>query len=789
MDAEGHKTISEVGERLLKDAIQRNNPSRRMRLGAFYLGNWLTDASQVVDPVAYQNVKGKVLAYTNSLESLFDRMITDAPSWMQTVLETELGRMALKNARYKLHDAQTELNESVQALFGQGRSGALADAFRALFKGVGYYKFVLDDQGMPDAMHEESYLTVFDLHFSQYYPHEHMDRPEEGGVYSLAKSTGPFNHRTKPKNNKSDLYTYIRRDIKAVSGLLAYLDGGTRNPCTHPSWAVGTFHPELKQFADKNGVLQDVSDENIEWNLHLSMLGHALHNIEDYFAHSTFIDHASSDLPDSYKRFSKFENSDKLARRLKEWLPGFDEETQSWTRLHDDTHVVTGYFDFNDTLVSLGHLFDKVLGRPDTGVGHDVDEAIDNAMEFEYIRFLNDTLEFVNSPVDVWEANDPSNDDYNKDSANMAVKWLYDQGGHDLQLLRENDPTLNRLTGMLLLHPLLRDRPPEIKQAFTDTIKQLGAVVGGVRTAITLYSVIKKLRDFLKNPLAFLRSFVGDLIYDYLVRYGEVYIKNLLFVYMGALRIGSHSLIAKDSEPALFYKAAMNCAEAVHWHIVTQLTRHSSQSPVVVCRSGEGLDNRAAILQQQWIDWLELVEFFLSYPFSHVETEDETIQLAGNVIHITRTDNHSVMSPDSLASIADEYHSTHMKIPGGPKELTWDVIADANFPTAGLSKNERMRRINDVLRNQPDAAVLTRDGVNYAFRGGVRIVIPYQRIDVLTHHARDVQLLWWRSVILDGWRKGKEHLGHEVFSVRLNEQLQLVKEADALRTELEGAYQ
>ena len=371
----------------------------------------------------------------------------------------------------------------------------------------------------------------------------------------------------------------------------------------------------------------------------------------------------------------------------------------------------------------------------------------------------------------------------------MAVKWLYDQGGHDLQLLRENDPTLNRLIGMLLLHPLLRDRPPQIKQAFTDTIKQLGAVVGGVRTAITLYSVIKQIRDFLKNPLAFLRSFVGDLIYEYLVRYGEVYIKNLLYVYMGALRIGSHSLIAKDSEPALFYKAAMNCAEAVHWHIVTQLTRHSRQSPVVVCRSGEGLDNRAAILQQQWIDWLELVEFFLSYPFSHVETEKETIQLASNVIHITRTDNHSVMSPDSLASIAAEYHGTHMYIPGGPKELTWEVIADANFPTAGLSKNERMRRINDVLRNQPDAAVLTRDGVNYAFRGGVRIVIPYQRVDVLTHHARDVQLLWWRSVILDGWRKGKEHLGHEVFSVRFNDQLQLVKEADALRTELEGAYQ
>jgi hypothetical protein len=194
MDAERHKSISEVGERLLKGAIARSNPSRHMRLGAFYLGNWLTDASQVVDPVAYQNVKGNMLAYTNSLEKLFDRMITDAPSWMQTVLDTNLGQRALKEAREGLHQAQTELSDSVQALFGQGRSGALADAFRAVFMGVGYFKFVLDEQGMANAMHEESYFAVFDAHFTQYYPHEHMDRPEEGGVYSRTKSKGPLNH-------------------------------------------------------------------------------------------------------------------------------------------------------------------------------------------------------------------------------------------------------------------------------------------------------------------------------------------------------------------------------------------------------------------------------------------------------------------------------------------------------------------------------------------------------------------------------------------------------------------
>jgi hypothetical protein len=371
----------------------------------------------------------------------------------------------------------------------------------------------------------------------------------------------------------------------------------------------------------------------------------------------------------------------------------------------------------------------------------------------------------------------------------MAVKWLHDQGGQDLRLLREKDPKLNRVIGLLLQHPLLRNLPPEIQQAFSDSVKKLGAVVGGVGMTITLYEALQKVRDFYLKPKAFLRKLVGDLVFDRLVSYGEIYVKNLLYVYLGALRIGSHSLIAKDSEPSLFYDAAMDCAKTLHWHVVAQLARHSKHRPVVVCRSGEGLSNRAAILQHQWIDWLEFLEFFMSHPFSRVEAESEQIQLAGNVIHVTRSDSHSVMSPDSLATIAAEYSGTHMQVEGGPEKLTWEVIADANFPTAGLGKRERMQRINDVLSNQPDAAVLTHDGVNFAFLGGVRIVIPYQRVDVIVQRVKDAQPLWWRSVVLDGWRKGKDRLGHEAFSIKFDEQVELVRAASRLRGQLEEAYQ
>jgi hypothetical protein len=84
---------------------------------------------------------------------------------------------------------------------------------------------------------------------------------------------------------------------------------------------------------------------------------------------------------------------------------------------------------------------------------------------------------------------------------------------------------------------------------------------------------------------------------------------------------------------------------------------------------------------------------------------------------------------------------------------------------------------------------LTRDNVNYAFRGGVRLVIPCQRVSVVRRRARIVRLLWWHSVIVDGWREGRDDLGHQVYSVSFEEQLRLVEEADELRSQLERAYQ
>ena len=59
MDAKGHhECAAEAGEPLLKDALERTGHGEQ-RLAAFYLGNWCTDVSKAVDPVACHKLRDK----------------------------------------------------------------------------------------------------------------------------------------------------------------------------------------------------------------------------------------------------------------------------------------------------------------------------------------------------------------------------------------------------------------------------------------------------------------------------------------------------------------------------------------------------------------------------------------------------------------------------------------------------------------------------------------------------------------------------------------------------------
>lgn len=114
---------------------------------------------------------------------------------------------------------------------------------------------------------------------------------------------------------------------------------------------------------------------------------------------------------------------------------------------------------------------------------------------------------------------------------------------------------------------------------------------------------------------------IGKDIVDEFVDQVRAYLLQAFDQKVGSLRIGCHSLIAKDTGTELFYVAGMACAESVHWYIVNTLARHGRGRQLEVCRGSKDSDDKTCtvpVFCSQSIDWLELSECFRSNPLSRI---------------------------------------------------------------------------------------------------------------------------------------------------------------------------
>ena len=811
MDTTGHHSIAQaVGQKYLIEAIKAAN-KKALRIEAFYLGNWLTDVSQAVDPRAYRDAADAAKGLLAQVGPLFDRMVHDAPSWMR-----ELATFAfdLDGVRKKLRDAQKKVENEINAVLVAGEKGELAKTFKAAFKFMGYIKFVLDDKGQPTKMDKAVFDGIIDADYTQYFPHEHLDRPAVGQngqkkeIYAAKKADHPLSKRITSPAQKTDLYKYLRNGIKVAAGHFASLDGIAAPDGKKVSWAVGTFHPNYSEFTDSTGKQQAVDDTNLAWNLQLARLGHALHAVEDFFAHSTFVEHAIPALPTTYNQVQRWADrsnilgGEVLARRLKEWKDGIKED--AWSSLPNDPCVVTGYFDKWDTMVSLlhaaGHLFEWPTDTPQAHA--------DSILEYNYKKIVTDTLDFVTDPVRVWK--DPANDDkapgYDKDKANVIAKALQEKGERDLSLIGGDNKTLNVAIQIALELPLMKALPADVKASFEKTVRGLGQAVGAVSLGITLYGALKDIALLVTNPLAWVQKYVPDFVWKHLKDYGHVYVRRLIENYLGAQRIGCHSLIAKDTGPELLHDAATSCAKAVHWYVMYQMGRHGRDAikAAQVARGGDGRKEKNPIVLSQGLDWLELLESYLGHPFATVAVTSTKFQVSTSILHVTAPGGGG-MSSDSLGSLGMKY-GPKAKLPGPVwkrmKEqglLYWEVIADENFPTLGMSRPERQKTINRVLENQ-GTGVKVSDGVNLAFKPGLLLTIPYQPADLPAITVPAGKRMWWQPVILKGWdviqkwyaedRKldGAPDRLHVRIPIPWSEQRTFVDDVAKYRKSLEDAY-
>jgi hypothetical protein len=749
MDTRGHESVAkDAGLPLLTEAFKAVGSSPH--LNAFYMGNWLTDVSQLVDPVATASAVQAAKNFVDSLvkEIAATAFIKKANEYTQLHLDSKLEE--IKNQLGGALDYYILANNDQ-------RQSELDKIVRTGLRIKGYFKFAHPEApGQDPGMTIDCFMAVFNAQYTQYYPYEHLDRPEvlpakTPPEYVMDLDTGTrFTH----ESLKPDLYKYLRDDIVIAAGLLAEIDS---------QWARKTFDPGKR-----------VDDSAKDWNIGLAKLGHALHAVEDFFAHSNFIEHASllmgaDFLPRSYQIF----DNEIFLRRLKRYVPA---DYADWKKYPNEDYIVTGFFDPKDTLISLALLAEELIGieaKDPTRLPADMQDAVKDALEhpevpvFKAQKLIRNTLDLLDDPVGAI-----------KDDDNEVAQKLKDKFSPDYIKFRRPGVSREVIDQVMREFPLFQDTDPQIKTDIINFVVQMDKAVVVGKYAISGYKAIKTILEFLADPLAWFLDFFSDKLKDYIKSTVIFYVKDRVYDYIGQKRIGCHSLLAKDHGEEWLYKHMKNCATGVHWYVVKTICRWSEKD----------IREKASAEDHRWVNWLELLEFFLRHPVSATtKTAKKTIPV--DIIH-------TVVDGDSLASLAIKYRPTAVN----PAAFTWETIADANFGTKDLPTRDRKNVVNQILRDR-HWGYPVRMKPNYAFNPGLRVIIPEQKLDVIVAIPDPKEKKWFMEVMKHDWkvfpgyedptsRKSQPPLNpHTVlFFKDTNEQQQLLKDANKLAAQGRKAY-
>jgi hypothetical protein len=215
------------------------------------LGNYLTDVSQFRDPWAHVGGKGTVWGEQVSWigrYSLIADLFVGADEYFDLLLgkpddDDDLGRVRVPH-------------------------GLLAEWFRHTIYAMSLETTFRD--GADYLIDPTEFKRLFDAHFTQYFPHEHLDyQPRETGKLNEF----PQSSETIDTGDTRRIVAYLDRDIEYVGDLLTKIE---------------------QNWVRNDGTLTSEEQHDV-----LIEFGHACHALEDFFFHSNFVDlaHRGSRLP------------------------------------------------------------------------------------------------------------------------------------------------------------------------------------------------------------------------------------------------------------------------------------------------------------------------------------------------------------------------------------------------------------------------------------------------------------------------------------------------------------
>lgn len=559
MDTDGHSECAQVGVAILQAALQASG-RKGWRTNAFYLGNWLTDVSQGVDPVAY------------------DALQHDLPPLVVGLANTLNGY----GLGIDVGAVSTRIAAAVAVLDG-GRDSRAAKAIKRAFKWIGYHKFVHAESGVASGMDFAAFEHVIEVQYTQYYPHEHLDR--------WPAAPGP------PGDDPTQVYTYLANDVKIAAGLIAQID---------LEWASKAFVRDLGRSPWKD-------DKDPDWNLWVARLGHALHAVEDFFSHSNFIEHAIDALGSDDPRKSLRPEQPFLSFGLTD-ADIYERRQTRYSEPQNDiteTHVVTGYFDTVDSLFSLEHVVDELFPEKKAP---EVTTTSTRAG-----RVLRDVLEQVQKRTEgrknITEA----------EAREIAEKVVAEKLG-------TKDVEYDAFMG--------ENVPAGIRGTFYDAVAGFSARTGGATMSLfEVFLLLKLLADAMSYPRRFIRWLLGDTIADIVsavtdpvLTVAEPVLRMVFDNVLGRFRVGCHSLLAKDyrwkDRPNIdaIYEEAKKCSKEVHNYVVKVLTRWGKGSVAAVKRTDPLTDSASfnRLRRWMWVDWLDLMRYLLRHPKKTEEMVSDT---------------------------------------------------------------------------------------------------------------------------------------------------------------------
>jgi len=385
-------------------------------------------------------------------------------------------------------------------------------------------------------------------------------------------------------------------------------------------------------------------------------------------------------------------------------------------RDHDCEHwVTTGYFDRRDTVVSLLHLTEEAWGG---AVPHPFVEAnqelkkIQEAREKPSVivaaaqRLLRESLDFLIDPKAAQE-----------DAENDVARLYKERRGDDLE--RFDPKTVAKRIARET--PLLANIPLEIREAFLTALELGSRLEGGVG----LYKSIKAIAEFVLDPIVSFLKQAPEKVRDPFV-YDA---RERVYDAIAMDRIGCHSLMAKDHGPEPLYEPNKQCATAVHYFVVKTLLRFRDENAPV------------------HIDWLALLEFFLQNPTGADKSRRPPVKLSVTINHVVKEGEQlDTPTPNSRFSLTARYRRTAVD----PTTFSWRTIADANFNTYGLTDEKTQRIVNATLRDRGWGVKV--GAPNYAFKPGLIIRIPGQRVESDAMAALFGDAQWYDMVMDKGWK-------------------------------------